>query len=75
LEYHQISKTQINPNDIHNDNNNDNNYDIENKEFSTHEIMCYKIWLHAFSYKFDKYEFETKRPYWSLEDYEMDYKF
>ena len=30
----------------------------ENKDdISVSELFCYKIWLHAFSYKFDKYEF------------------
>ena len=70
LKIHQI--TQINFNE--NNDNNNNNDDINN-EISASEVMCYKIWLHAFNYKFDKYEFETKRPDWSLEDYDPGFIF
>ena len=48
-----------------------NNKDI----FSVSELYCYKIWLHAWSYKFDKYEFKTTEPDWSKKDYIIENKF
>jgi 23S rRNA-/tRNA-specific pseudouridylate synthase len=50
--------------------NTDNN-DI----FSVSELYCYKIWLHALSYKFDKYEFKTKEPEWANKNYKIEHKF
>lgn len=57
--------------------NNEVNYDdkIKSDKISPGEVMCYKIWLHAFNYKFEKYEFETRRPEWSLEEYDPGFKF
>jgi tRNA pseudouridine synthase 9 len=46
-----------------------------NEELSVSEIYCYKIWLHAWNYKFDIHEFETKFPEWAKENYEINYKF
>ena len=50
--------------------NTDNN-DI----FSVSELYCYKIWLHAWSYKFDKYHFKTKEPDWADINYKIEHKF
>ena len=49
----------------------DSNKDI----FSVSELYCYKIWLHAWNYKFDKYEFKTKEPDWADKNYKIVYKF
>ena len=57
-------------NNLDNDNN-ENNKDI----YSVSELYCYKIWLHAWSYKFDKYEFKTKEPDWSDKNYIIEHKF
>ena len=51
---------------------------IENKDnenISVSELFCYKIWLHAWSYKFDKYEFKTQEPDWAKKDYVIEHKF
>ena len=48
-----------------------NNKDI----FSVSELYCYKIWLHAWSYKFDKYHFKTKEPDWADINYKIEHKF
>ena len=49
---------------------------IEYREvLSASEVNCYKIWLHAFNYKFKKYEFETKYPDWAQKDYDIDHIF
>ena len=50
------------------DNKNDNNVSVS-------DLFCYKIWLHAWSYKFDKYEFKTKEPDWAKKDYIIEHKF
>ena len=50
---------------------NENSNDI----FSVSELFCYKIWLHAWSYKFDKYEFKTKEPDWAIKNYKIEHKF
>ena len=42
---------------------------------SVSELFCYKIWLHALSYKFDKYEFKTKEPDWAKKEYNIEHKF
>ena len=42
---------------------------------SSSDVMCYKIWLHAYHYKFESYDFETQRPDWSLESYKVGHKF
>ena len=49
---------------------NDNDNDI-----SVSELFCYKIWLHAWSYKFDKYEFKTKEPNWAKKNYIIEHIF
>ena len=56
-------------NDLNNNNKDDK--DI----YSVSELYCYKIWLHAWSYKFDKYEFKTKEPDWSDKNYIIENKF
>ena len=56
-------------NDLNNNNKDDK--DI----YSVSELYCYKIWLHAWSYKFDKYEFKTKEPDWSDKNYIIEHKF
>ena len=43
--------------------------------FSVSELYCYKIWLHAWSYKFDKYLFKTKEPDWADKNYKINHKF
>jgi 23S rRNA-/tRNA-specific pseudouridylate synthase len=48
---------------------------IESNTISVSEMYCYKIWLHSWKYKFDKYEFTTKIPEWAKEDYQIDYTF
>ena len=51
-------------------------FNPENKDnISVSELFCYKIWLHAWSYKFDKYEFKTKEPDWAKKEYIIEYKF
>ena len=55
------------------DNNNDNNN--EKDIYSVSELYCYKIWLHAWSYKFDKYEFKTKEPEKKKKNYIIEHKF
>ena len=55
----------------YNSDNNNNEKDI----YSVSELYCYKIWLHAWSYKFDKYEFKTKEPDWSGKNYIIEHKF
>ena len=52
-------------------NSNNNSDDI----FSVSELYCYKIWLHAWSYKFDKYHFKTKEPDWADINYKIEHKF
>ena len=48
----------------------------ENKDiFSVSELFCYKIWLHAWSYKFDGYAFKTKEPDWADKNYIIENKF
>jgi len=49
---------------------------IEFREvISSSEVNCYKIWLHAHNYKFQKYEFQTQYPDWAQKDYDLEYKF
>ena len=51
---------------------------IENKDndnISVSELFCYKIWLHAWSYKFDQYIFNTQEPDWVKKDYVIKHKF
>ena len=59
LKEYQYNSSNINNNDI----------------FSVSELFCYKIWLHAWSYKFDKYEFKTKDPDWANKNYKIEHKF
>lgn len=47
----------------------------ESEEISTSQIFCYKIWLHAWTYKFDKYEFKTSYPSWANKEYVIENKF
>ena len=48
----------------------------QNEEnISVSELFCYKIWLHAWKYKFDNYTFETNEPDWSKKDYIVEHKF
>lgn len=47
----------------------------QNESISVSEMYCYKIWLHSWKYKFDKYEFTTKIPQWAKEDYHIDHTF
>lgn len=49
--------------------------DEDNKDLSVSEIYCYKIWLHAWTYKFEKYEFKTSIPKWAEKDYTVEHKF
>jgi 23S rRNA-/tRNA-specific pseudouridylate synthase len=42
---------------------------------SVSEIYCYKIWLHAWNYKFEEYNFETKYPEWANKEYKIEHKF
>ncbi len=46
-----------------------------NNEISVSEIFSYKIWLHAWRYKFLDYELETKLPDWAKSDYVINHKF
>ncbi len=39
------------------------------------ELFCYRIWLHSFCYKFEKYVFETKIPDWANKEYKLKKKF
>ena len=64
----ELKEYQYNSSNI---NSNINNNDI----FSVSELFCYKIWLHAWSYKFDKYEFKTKEPDWANKNYKIEHKF
>lgn len=48
---------------------------MESNTISVSEMYCYKIWLHSWKYKFDKYEFTTKIPEWAKEDYEIEHIF
>jgi 23S rRNA-/tRNA-specific pseudouridylate synthase len=41
-------------------------------QLSVSQIYCYKIWLHAWTYKFDKYEFKTTYPSWATKEYEIN---
>ena len=47
----------------------------KNESISVSEMYCYKIWLHSWKYKFDKYEFTTKIPEWAEDNYKIDHKF
>ena len=48
---------------------------ISDVKISVSQIYCYKIWLHAWNYKFDDLQFETKYPEWAKENYKIDFKF
>ena len=47
----------------------------DSKDISVSEIYCYKIWLHAWTYKFEKYEFKTSIPKWADKEYTVEHKF
>ena len=47
----------------------------ESNQITVSEIYCYKIWLHAWTYKFEKYEFKTSTPKWAEKEYVIDHKF
>jgi 23S rRNA-/tRNA-specific pseudouridylate synthase len=55
-------------------NKSDDNTNIKTT-LSVSQIYCYKIWLHAWKYKFDEYIFETKHPLWVDKSYQIDKKF
>lgn len=56
--------------------NSNNMIDIpETKQISVSEIYCYKIWLHALSYKFNDLKFETSYPDWAKNDYKIEHVF
>ncbi len=64
------------PLEIKVENSNSQGKKIEYREvLSASEVNCYKIWLHAFNYKFQKYEFQTKYPDWAQKDYDIENKF
>jgi 23S rRNA-/tRNA-specific pseudouridylate synthase len=70
--------SEVSENSTGNINDSENNKIPEKKEepkLSVSQIYCYKIWLHAWNYKFDEYEFETKYPEWAKEDHVIDFKF
>ena len=58
----------------HNINNNNNIID-NNLNLSVSEIYCYKIWLHAWTYKFEKYEFKTSIPDWATKEFNPNHIF
>ena len=47
----------------------------ETRNITVSELFCYRIWLHSYSYKFDKYVFETKIPDWGQKEYKLKCKF
>jgi 23S rRNA-/tRNA-specific pseudouridylate synthase len=47
----------------------------KSNQISVSEMYCYKIWLHSWKYKFDKYEFTTNIPEWAKEDYQINHIF
>jgi 23S rRNA-/tRNA-specific pseudouridylate synthase len=57
------------------DEKSNDNMNNTTEELSVSQIYCYKIWLHAYRYKFDSYEFVTKMPEWADKEYKIDYKF
>lgn len=54
---------------------NNNINSINNNSLSVSEIFCYKIWLHAWTYKFENYEFKTSIPEWATKEYNPNHKF
>lgn len=48
---------------------------ISAKTLAVSEIFAYKIWLHAYRYQFEKYEFKTKTPIWANKDYVINKSF
>ena len=58
----------------HNINNNNNIID-NNLNLSVSEIYCYKIWLHAWTYKFENYEFKTSIPDWATKEFNPNHIF
>ena len=67
----KIENEQSNNNNINNNSDNTNN----NLNLSVSEIFCYKIWLHAWTYKFENYEFKTSIPDWATKEYNPNYIF
>ena len=67
----KIANEQNNNNNINNNSDNTNN----NLNLSVSEIFCYKIWLHAWTYKFENYEFKTSIPEWATKEYNPNHKF
>jgi 23S rRNA-/tRNA-specific pseudouridylate synthase len=47
----------------------------KNITLSVSQIYCYKIWLHAWKYKFDDYIFQTMSPLWADKNYQIDHEF
>ena len=76
IENEQNNNNNINNNnnDNINNNNNDNNHN-NNLNLSVSDIFCYKIWLHAWTYKFENYEFKTSIPDWATKEYNPNYLF
>ena len=58
-----------------NNNNNNNNITDNNLNLSVSEIYCYKIWLHAWTYKFENYEFKTSIPDWATKEFNPNHIF
>ncbi len=58
-----------------NTNNNNINNNTNNVNLSVSEIYCYKIWLHAWTYKFENYEFKTSIPDWATKEYNPNHIF
>jgi hypothetical protein len=55
--------------------NNNTNNNNDNLNLSVSEIFCYKIWLHAWTYKFENYEFKTSIPDWATKEYNPNHIF
>ena len=54
----------------------DINDDIEENDFfDQNEIKCFRIWLHAWSYKYNNLEFLSEIPEWAKKEYVIKHKF
>ena len=62
-------------NENEHNNNNNNNITDNNLNLSVSEIYCYKIWLHAWTYKFENYEFKTSIPDWATKEFNPNHIF
>ena len=54
---------------------NKTNIKEEKKIYTNSSLFCYKIWLHAWTYKFENYEFKTSIPNWAEKSYKISHKF